>query len=253
MKATLIFLLCVRSFGQMVGLASPGPGTAHSTGGGGGGGGGTVPVLLGHTGLPSYTAAAGVGTTPAISAANGNGDCTGASLIAILATDHGSSTNSTTDTIGDSVNGNTYSHGANWSWTGVGSVAIWYKLNPATASSMTFHGSGSDNTIFVRCYSGVSTSGNPQSETGHGWCAATTCQAGTLTPAENNDLILAGVGLFNAGPIAINQGFTILDQNNADTGAFADLIQTGGAAAVNPTFSAPSSLISSVMMVFHHQ
>jgi hypothetical protein len=174
-------------------------------------------------------------------------------MIAILATDHGSATDSTTDTIGDS-SGNVYVSGSNWTWSGVGSAAIWYTLNPITTSSMTFHAAGVSNTIFVGCYSGISTSGNPQSEIGLGTCAALTCSPGTLTPGENNDLILAGVGLFNIGPVTVNQGFTILDQNSSsDSGAFASSIQTNGPAAVNPTFTAPSTLISSVMMVFRHQ
>jgi hypothetical protein len=82
------------------------------------------------------------------------------------------------------------------------------------------------------------------SDTGSGHTTLTT---GSITPGQNNSLIIAQIGIddpFNSGavPLAIGSGFTVLSIRDVIPGAaygcaFAELYQTTGAAAVNPTWT----------------
>lgn len=71
----------------------------------------------------------------------------------------------------------------------------------------------------------------------------TTRQPGSVTPSENSEIVITGVGLGGSnGSIAIDSSFTIADSNGVNAGqGFGDglayIIQTS-AGAVNPTWSA---------------
>jgi len=76
----------------------------------------------------------------------------------------------------------------------------------------------------------------------------TTIQPGTLTPANNNGLLVTFVTSWNTGSLSIDSGFTLVDQGsfvlyaNYSVGS-AYLVQST-AAAVNPTWTFSSPLSS---------
>lgn len=79
----------------------------------------------------------------------------------------------------------------------------------------------------------------------NGSTGATTCQTGSVTPTQNNEIIIAALATQSTGTFSIDSGFTILDQLpyvsvQSEGIAFAYKIQTT-AAAVNPTWTVPVS------------
>lgn len=124
---------------------------------------------------------------------------------------------------------------------------LYYVLNPTVGTGHTFTLTGNNTFggICVAAFAGVKTTSAFESETGNSANASTSIQTGSLTPSEDNELIVSGLCLrdiSNTGDtMSVNSGFTISDQNigafnQAISGALAYLIQ-GTAAAVNPTWS----------------
>lgn len=119
---------------------------------------------------------------------------------------------------------------------------LWYSQGGVYGSGMTFTAAG-DVTCFPSVY-GAAFSGVHASpfdaENGNTTSSATSLSCGSVTPSEDNCLIVAFGGLYTASGISIDQGFTALTQNY---GAGTNLAAGGGylietaAAAKNPTWS----------------
>lgn len=171
---------------------------------------------------------AGSGTTSAI-------NTTGADLI-VLALSGNPGTGTPTDSQSNT-------------WTGLGSFAsdfnsavqIWYCASPFTSASHTFTDSDSQSSICAAAFSGSNTIPIDTSTGTHNLPVPnSTCPS--ITPGQNNSLIITIGGTGWTNTTTIDQGFTVTDF--VDLGSvfsieMAYLIQ-GTAAAVNPTFS-PSS------------
>lgn len=177
----------------------------------------------------------GPGTTSAI-------DTTGADLIVIATSWYGSTANYNSNTLSDSE-GNT--------WTlineieAVAGCALWYCYNPSTNASHTFSLSSAASTfssIGVLAFSGAAASPLDQANENSAASSATV-QPGSVTPTEDNELVVTCHAQWNSGDAAtIDGGFTIPSGHSIPattsvrTGlGDAYLIQTTASAA-NPTW-----------------
>lgn len=168
-------------------------------------------------------------------------DTTGATLLVGCMTGYG-----IPDSISDSK-GNTWTGLTNLSAGGI-ITRLWYVANPTVGSGHTFTSAGGNlyQAMHTAAFSGVLTVSPFDQENGSG-AAAATKQPGSITPSEDNELIVTGFGLDSpgGGDATINGGFTIAQQTQYTVAtaagcALAYLIQTSAAAA-NPTWTAPSS------------
>ncbi len=84
----------------------------------------------------------------------------------------------------------------------------------------------------------------------------TTLQPGSVTPSENNELIVTGLGFYPSGVLSVNSSFTISDQVNyvssAAMGLGAAYLVQGTAGAVNPTWtdSTTATSLAAVIATF---
>lgn len=83
---------------------------------------------------------------------------------------------------------------------------------------------------------------------------SSTTQPGSITPSQNNSLLIAGIGDENSGGDSVNSGFTGLVQTPLVGGtsygmAAAYLVQVT-AAAINPTWTSTGGLASNVIAAF---
>lgn len=124
-------------------------------------------------------------------------------------------------------------------------VRLWYCQAPTVGTGHTFtipFVGVSYPAIAVVAFSGSVAS--PFDAQNGSNAAASTVQPGTITPALNNELVIASLGLKNGAAPSIDGGFTITD--SATTGAnnwgvaLAYLVQTTAAAA-NPTWTSTGS------------
>lgn len=134
---------------------------------------------------------------------------------------------------------------------------FWYCINPTVGSGHTFSTStsGSYPSIFVLAISGAAAAGFDQQN--GSTTTATTIQPGSITPSEDNELIVTLCTNDDvSNTLSINGGFTIAQQAvtvafQAEGGGLAYLIQTTLAAA-NPTWSwgGSSEAVSTVIASF---
>lgn len=123
---------------------------------------------------------------------------------------------------------------------------LFYTINPTVGSGHTFTFSASFSSICVTGFSGVKTSSPFDVENGHGDASGATTEApGSITPSENNELVVSGLDTGLGGqPYTIDSGFTISCQDDGGgvnfPGALAFIIQTS-AGAVNPTWTLTGS------------
>lgn len=178
----------------------------------------------------------------AISAGGANGsttgaiDTTGADFIALVVTSYVASGAATvSDSKGNTWSARTYYTGS------VVAAQIFYCQAPTVGSGHTFTCSGTStfSTIAVEAFSG-STASPYDTESGAGNASsASTIQPGSITPSENNCLIISGTGWNSSGSTTVDGGFSETGElspgggNNFGT-VMSYLIQTSAAAA-NPT------------------
>lgn len=118
---------------------------------------------------------------------------------------------------------------------------LYYAKNPTVGSGHTFTVTASNTTMCVSGFSGTNTTAPFDQENGAGSVNATSLATGSVTPSEDNELVVTGINTGNNGsPFTIGSGFTISVQNtgggsNFDCG-LAYIIQTT-AGAVNPTWT----------------
>jgi hypothetical protein len=121
-------------------------------------------------------------------------------------------------------------------------VRIYYVENATVGSGHTFTAAGSGRFASIACaaFSGGKTSASFDQQNGNFLADAVDIQPGSITPTENNELILSALGFGESDTITIDGGFTITNQIDFSGGAhegvaLAYLIQTTIAAA-NPTW-----------------
>lgn len=123
---------------------------------------------------------------------------------------------------------------------------IFYVQNPTVGTGHTFSETGTSTypALSVAAFSGTATSSVFDVQNGTNPVGATTFQPGSVTPSQNNSLIVTGFDNdqgSSAQDTTINSGFTITDQNGYgfgvnEGGGLAYLVQTT-AAPVNPTWT----------------
>jgi hypothetical protein len=139
----------------------------------------------------------------------------------------------------------TFSDSQSNTWTALTTQAntvdgrLYYVFNPAVNASHTFSCNGIFPTVYVLAFSGAATSPFDQ-QNGTAIGSGTTIQPGSVTPTEDNELIVVGLATNGDITAAIDGGFTIAQsRDNTGTGfagAIAYLIQTTATAA-NPQWS----------------
>jgi len=133
--------------------------------------------------------------------------------------------------------------------TGTGPrMRIAFVENPTVGSGHTFTctGTGIYASFAVAAFSGVSTTSPQDQETGNNGGTVTSIQPGSITPPENNELIITGVGVGGLETLAIDSSFTITDDipyalgMNYGSGLAYKIQTTAG--AENPTWSWSASI-----------
>ena len=166
-------------------------------------------------------------------------DTTGANLlIAVVSQDNGAALPTLSDSKGNTWNARTTYAG---SFT---KVTIFYSVATSVGAShsVTATGSNVTCTLTVLAFSGAHASTPYDVENGANFGSGTSGQPGSVTPSENDELIVTGIVWTGATSAAsINSSYTIaqvayLSGGVAYGGGAAYLIQ-GAAAAVNPTWS----------------
>jgi len=179
-------------------------------------------------------------------------DTTGVTLIVVIVNWYAVTT--AVATLTDSK-GNTYT---GLTQRGNASIAsrIFYCLAPIVGSGHTFTVAGTStySSIEVQGWNGNATSSVVDTQNGTGVSTSSTQQTGSVTPSENNCLIVAGMLFASSGTVSINSGFTISDQiaysAPANYGAAAAYLVQTTAGAVNPTWTATSADKVSSIAVF---
>lgn len=120
---------------------------------------------------------------------------------------------------------------------------LWYCLNPTVGSGHTFSSNilGGYQSLQIAAFAGVKTVSAFDVENGADETTAASIATGSITPGEDNELVVAGLLYYTNTTVSIDNGFTIAAQVSAVIGswfggALAYKIQTT-AAAINPTFS----------------
>ncbi len=154
-------------------------------------------ALLSHTYKQGNSG--GSGTSPAI-------DTTGASLLVAYVADF---TGSSPATFADSQ-GNTWTALTARPLTGNMRSQMYYCASPSTSASHTFSATGTNSfaAIAIAAYSGTATSPYDQ-ETGATTLTGTSLATGSVTPSENNELVIYGCG-YASSALSVSVG-TMLD------------------------------------------
>lgn len=225
--------------GGTCGAPGAGSGGGEVTGGGAGCDGQVVVTYTtsnpGTFNLIANTASSSAGaiTTNSI-------DTTGADLIVIgLAADDGYNTTPT-----DSKS-NTWTQATSYTQGNV-RVRLWYTTPSSVGSGHTFSFSGSPlGTMFVAAFSGANQS-SPYDQQNGANAFATSLATGSITPTEDNELIIGLYGINSTGvPMSVDNGLIEINEvdfvsSNYYGGMMAYKVQTT-AAAINPTFTRTNS------------
>lgn len=167
-------------------------------------------------------------------------DTTGSTLLVVTL----DNANGTTPTLTD-TNSNTWTLIRTDSDTNGNHCYYYYVSNPIVGSGHRFSVTGFYTAFQVTAWSGTLTSSDPldQQNAGlHG--TSSTFLTGSVTPTQDNELVIAFIGTGSGVSFTIDSGYTITDQAFPDTSASltaqAYLIQTT-AGATNPTWTASTS------------
>lgn len=137
-------------------------------------------------------------------------------------------------------------------------VRIYYVVSPSVGSghTCTANTAGQFAVGFIYAFSGCNTADAfDQESAGGGTASGTSLQPGSVTPDEDNCLIVSGLSFFNSTGATINGGYTgaavDTDGSTHISGGGAYLVQTS-AAATNPTWSwAGNADAAAASAVFH--
>lgn len=115
---------------------------------------------------------------------------------------------------------------------------LFYVANPTVGTAHTFSNGGAFPGLAVASFSGVKVT-TPFDQENGATSGTTPISTGSVTPSENNELVVAGLGFEPTSVSSINGGFTIAATsiNSGGVGAsLAYLVQTTAAAA-NPAWT----------------
>lgn len=166
-------------------------------------------------------------------------DTTGSNLIVVHVADYGGTG---LGTLSDSKS-NTWTPLTGFSQGGGSTSQIYYCYNPTTDAAQTFTYSGSAIYPSIQVMAFSNSASSPfDVENGNGQNFGSTLTTGSVSPSQDNELIVAGCSALSGSPVisSIDSGFNYLLQStvtaNSSAGGFAYLIQTT-AGAVNPAWS----------------
>jgi hypothetical protein len=186
--------------------------------------------------IANTAVAAGAGGN---SGTTGSVDTTGADLLVAYVA---SWTNLPDAAVTDSK-GNTWTPRTNYDQNGVSRSRILYVENPTVGTGHTFTVTSTQDfpVLCIQAWSGAATSSVYDTENGNGVTAGTSTTTGSVTPAQDDSLIVTGICFTASNTMSINSSFTIsnqIDYAGATNfgGGMAYLVQTS-ATAVNPTWS----------------
>ncbi len=170
-------------------------------------------------------------------------NCTGANFLVAIPSFYSDST--VPNAISDSLN-NKWTSLTEQTDGGSRHVSIYYSTEATTGSAQTVTVTNFENdyiAVTAACYSGVALASVDQSTGTANTNQGLTCQPGSITPTQNNELIITGVANNNSNwTPTLNQSFILRAQsanavNNAAVDSFMGELIQGTAAAVNPTFT----------------
>ncbi len=221
------FLLALPLFGQSIPF--PGPGTVHTAG--------STPITL-------LTHACGFSLDTNVAVA-GPIDTSGATLLVVTISDY---TAASVSAVPSDSKMNTWTSLTTHAGASNAKNTISYAANPTVGSGHIFTATGSVAypSICVAAFSGTATVSPFDLESGAGTSGGgTTLQPGSITPSQNNEVVIGSLGWSASGTVSVNGGFTITDQTDYMPGAafgaaLAYLVQTT-ATGSNPTWTFPSS------------
>lgn len=199
--------------------------------------------------LIANTAAA---TSDTFAVTTGAINTTGANLIVIAVTDYVGLSASPTPTCNQ---GNTYVGLTGQEASGFTHIRLWYLFNPTTNASHTFSspttGQIRHPTILVAAFSGAQSSPFDQQ---NGTTGSTPIAAGSITPSQDNELIISAVGFNATGGATVNESMSETNDVEYESGVnlagvMAYKIQTT-ATAINPTWALSSSESAAVVASF---
>jgi hypothetical protein len=133
-------------------------------------------------------------------------------------------------------------------------AGIWCAANPAVGSGHTATINGSTVGSSFSAWSGTATT--CADVTNHASCAnCTSLQPGSVTPAQNNELVITAVATLPAGGTwTIASGFTVLDQvaasSGVNDGVMVDYQIQTTATAANPIWTGGSEDTGAVIATF---
>lgn len=179
---------------------------------------------------------------------------TGANLLVVVLSDFDDGTTTLQDSRTNTWTGLTARRAADGT-----RVRIYYVASPSVGAAHTFTATKDTNQTFpglcVAAFSGGHTAPFDQ-QNGGTTAGATTLQTGSVTPSENNELLIAGISFFSSDPATINSAFNIanaLDVDDFGGGsmgcALAYQIQTT-ATARNPTWTILTSAAAAAIATF---
>lgn len=131
-------------------------------------------------------------------------------------------------------------------------ITVWYAENITAGAShtITYNSSGTNTfaTLLVMACSGVKTSSSFDQENGATTVGATTIQTGSVTPSEDNEIVITGVSTLSLSSLTMT-GYTVEVQaaynaGNSIGGGLAYKVQTS-AGAENPTWALTTSVEAS--------
>jgi hypothetical protein len=180
-------------------------------------------------------------------------DTTGADLIVVNVGWYSNGGLNNTLAVSDSE-GNTWTALTIRSTTNI-ACRLFYVYNPSVGAGHTFTANDGANSpypsIEMMAFSGAAAA--PFDQQNGATATATSIATGSITPTEDNELVVAGLAHENnsAGAVSINGGFTALKVayvgGNSQGSGLARLIQTTATAA-NPTWSITTSAESAAVI-----
>lgn len=121
---------------------------------------------------------------------------------------------------------------------------ILYCQAPTVGSGHTFTLGGSPIAVpalYMAAFSGSTASPADQQNGTHTTSSITSVQPGSITPSQDNCLVVTGLGMAGTSGPAVDSGFTITDSaalaGGVNYGAGLAYLVQGSAAAINPTWS----------------
>jgi len=140
-------------------------------------------------------------------------------------------------------------------------IKLYYCKNPTVGSGHTFTFSTTARypAICIQAWNSTDTTANADGDVG-AFGTGTTIQPGSLTPSQDNSVVVTAVTGEQSVPASINSGFTISDQQIFATGAAFQVAMAyklqGAAAAVNPTWDLSTTdfggALAATMTSFKH-